>query len=366
MPSRGLWPAISGYAAYGAPVIECQSCTAPAELYLCPRCVTELRETLLSLVRGPQAAGRPTDGLLDALNDVVIRQTCMGGGGGHRKRGDEMPDPFEPHTENSAAKEDGRWTKLAKQGQASELLNEVQGKLGTIVRDMLETRKVSVLVAFQAIDNKDFIGPLLPGWRRVPGDWRPTLPDIARWLARHVQALACDEGAGVWKRDIDGLVRRIKQVIDRPPAPRFCGQCDKKIDQKICGLMLYARRDAIEVTCSQCHTTHNIEALYNRWLNSIDYQIATREEIIGNQRASNPDLYNTGIMGALEEFVHWRTFARWASDRHVKPVRYLRPNGRRGFFRQSDDDIAEYRVGDVRRVRRKMEQLNPVGKRAKA
>ena len=341
---------------------QCQSCTAEATLFICPRCIDEFRAALLSLARGPEVAGRPTAGLLDALNDVVTRQTCLGGSAGHRKRGDELPDLFEPHAADSTADK----VKLTRQGKASDLLQEARNKLTTTVRDVLETRGIEVRRAFKVV-NRELVGPLLPGWRRAPGDWRPTLPEIANWLAVHVHSLACDESAGIWKREVDGLVKRIEKVIDRPPAPRFCGQCDTKIDRKICGLMLYARRDAIEVTCPNpvCRTTHNIDALYNRWRNAIDYQIVSREEMIGNQRAANPELHNTGIMGALEEFVHWRTFQRWISDGHLRPVRYLRPNGRRGFFRHGPEDVPEYRVGDVRRVSRKMAQNNPVGKKAK-
>lgn len=346
---------------------QCQSCTAEATLFICPRCIDELRATLRKLAHGPDVNGRPTAGLLDALNDVVTKQTCLGGGGGHRKRGDELPDLFEPHTTSSELVDpdeiDGAWKKMTRQGQASDLLREARNTLTTIVRDVLETRGVETRRAFKVVD-RDMAGPLLPGWRRAGNDWRPTLPEIANWLAVHVHSLACDESAGQWKRDADGLVKKIEKVIDRPPAPRFCGQCDTKIDRKICGLMLYARREAIEVTCPNpaCRTTHNIEALYNRWRNAIDYQIVSRDEMIGNQRAANPELHNTGIMGALDEEVRWQTFNRWIRDGHLRPVRYLRPNGRRGFFRHGPEDEPEYRVGDVRRVRRKMAQSNPVGK----
>lgn len=347
---------------------QCQSCTAPAELWICTQCVTSLKADLETLAKGPLVASesgieRRTQGLLVDLEDVITRQTQMGTSGGHRKRGDELPDLFEPDAADSTAEK----VKLTRQGQASELLREARNTLTTIVRDVLETRGVEIRRAFKVVD-RDMAGPLLPGWRRAGNDWRPTLPEIANWLAAHVHSLACDESAGQWKRDADGLVRKIEKVIDRPPAPRFCGQCDTKIDRKICGLMLYARREAIEVTCPNpvCRTTHNIEALYNRWRNAIDYQIVSREEMIGNQRAANPELHNTGIMGALEEFVQWQAFNRWIRDGHLRPVRYLRPNGRRGFFRHGPEDEPEYRVGDVRRVRRKMAQSNPVPRKAGA
>lgn len=348
---------------------QCLSCTAPTTLYLCERCVTELRAGLLSLAHGPEVAGHPTAGLLDNLDDVVTRQTCFGGGSGHRKRGDEMPDLFEPEAITSRVPDPERpdepvKIKLTRQGRASELLREARNTLTTIVRDLLESRGIEVVRAFQVVDAA-LIGPLPPGWRRVPADWRPTLVEIAKWLAQHVHSLACDEAAGVWKRDVDGLVKRIERVIDRPPVPRLCGQCDKMIDRKMCGLMLWARQDAIEVTCPTCRTTHNIDRLHDRWRNAIDYQIVSREELIGNQRAANPELHNTGIMGALEQPVRWQTFDRWVREGHLRPVRYLRPNGRRGFFRHGPEDVPEYRVGDVRQVKRKMAQQSPVGKKAR-
>lgn len=325
---------------------QCQSCTAPAELFLCEPCIGELRADLLALAEGPyittvgghtKSGGnwhieRRTPGLLANLNDVVTRQTRMGGRGGHRKRGDEMPALYDLDTADSGPDR----IKLSQQGKASELQDAARNTLSTIVRDVCEKRRIEPPPTTSAA--------------------------AAKWLATHVHTLACDSGAGQYKSEIRALVRKIEKVIDRPPAPRFCGQCDKMIDRKMCGLMLYARRDAIEITCSNplCRTTHNIEALYNRWLNYIDDQIVPREQIIGNQRVANPELYNTGIMGALDEFVHWQTFNRWAREGHIKPVRYQRPNGRRGFFRHGDEDVPEYRVGDVRRVKRKMDQANPV------
>lgn len=185
-------------------------------------------------------------------------------------------------------------------------------------------------------------------------------PAMALWLARNVHAIACDEATGECKRDIDSLVRRIVRVVDRPPAPRFCGECDTKVGQKICGRRLHAHRDAIEVYCPGCQTTHNIEALLARFKREIDYRIVPREEIIGNQRTVNPELYDTGIMGALDETITWQQFNRWCKDGQLRPHRYVRADGgrdgkpRHAFFRRSPEDVPEYRIGDVRNVRRKM------------
>lgn len=303
--------------------------------------MTEFRAALLSLAQGPIVAGRPTAGLLDALDDVVTRQTCLGGGGGHRKRGDEIRAPFELDTADSTPDE----VKLTRQGQASALLHEAGNKLGTIVRDVLETRGVDVLVAFRTIPDKAFIGPLLPCWKRASRDWRPTLPEIANWLATHVHSLACDESAGQWKRDVDGLVKRIEKVIDRPTPPRFCGPCIHYVEHnRHCGRLLYARRDAIEITCRACHTTHNIERLSMNLENRIGVMRFTSAEVLLIM-----EFY-------FDSRIPERTWRRWRKEGRVKVRGYKRPDnpdgtrGAMGLHCRSDADEPVYRLAEVRKV----------------
>jgi hypothetical protein len=162
-------------------VSECLVCTAKTELFLCPSHIGELRANLTKLAQGayiPTSNGRTasggnwhierrTAGLLDALADVVLKRTRLGGGGsGHRKRGDEMPGPFEPDTER------GRRTA---QGQADYLLDAARNTLTTIFRDLCETRGAGDVMTAFAVVRADFIGPLETGWRRVTADWRPSL-----------------------------------------------------------------------------------------------------------------------------------------------------------------------------------------------
>lgn len=331
--------------------IECQSCTAPAELWICPQCITELRADLLSLAIGPEVAGKPTAGLLDALHDVVTKQTATGGSGGHRKRGDDMPDPFEPHTAKSQLADPSKplsakseWTKPTRQGQASDLLHAARNTLTTIVRDLLGKRKISPDKAFQVVSPKDFVGPLLPGWRRVPSGWQPTTAEVARWLATHAHALACDEAAGRWKREVDALVAGIKKVIDRPPTPRFCGPCIHYVEHnRHCGRLLYARRDAIEVTCRTCRTTHNIEHLSRYLENRADIMRFTSAEILI-------------IMNTLGSPLPERTWYRWRTDGRVKIRGWKRPDnadgtrGAMGLHQRSEDDQPLYRLAEVRKV----------------
>lgn len=192
-----------------------------------------------------------------------------------------------------------------------------------------------------------------------------TTADLALDLAANVHAIARRPDAGQCYAQIRQIVDDIEKVINRPPAPRFCGQCDTMIERKICGLALYAPRDAIEVTCPNplCRTLHNIERLYNRTLNNADNKTFPRDVLIGNQR-TDAERYTTGIMGELGEFVHWQTFNRWIREHQLKPVMWVRPNGRRVFTRHSTDDTPEYRLYDVRKVKRAMDRKNSKAKPA--
>ena len=66
---------------------ECLGCTAPAALFLCARCQTELRAQLHDLAHGPKVNGHTTAGLLDACEDVVLRRTRLSTGGVIARRG---------------------------------------------------------------------------------------------------------------------------------------------------------------------------------------------------------------------------------------------------------------------------------------
>ncbi|WND56996.1 hypothetical protein QQA43_00840 [Mycolicibacterium vanbaalenii] len=263
---------------------------------------------------------RRTPGLLDALTDVVLKRTRMGGGGGHRKKGDELPAPFEPDTERG---------KQTAQGRADQLLVAARNSLSTIVRDLCETRG---------------------GQPRGLGDAEPA--DMAIWLAKHVHTIACDEAAGQWWAEIDTLVRAIERAIDRPEPDRFCGPCPTYIEHNRdnCGNLLYSRRNrwvaghltpVTEVHCRVCNTTHSIAVLIARLENRADVMRFTSAEILT-------------IMQALETPVPERTWRRWRKEGRVKIRGYKRPDnadGTRGsvmLHRRGDDDEPVYRLVEVR------------------
>ena len=353
---------------------QCRACEAKSQLFLCSRCIADLRRALGELITTTDIGGHVHYGLLAYLADAAVGHAKLGNSGrcirsepaGLSAYTDPAPERDElglatGRTIGRARLQRDRYdAKFADRAlaagrvnaRASRLAAACRATLASWCRDVSESR--GILWRPLRTVEPDFVGPLLPGWERLAYGRVATAEEMAGWLARHAEAIACGEDAADCLREITAMKPKIERVIDRPPAPRFCGQCDTRIDRKICGMMLWAPRDAIEVYCTNCKTTHNIAKLIERFKNSIDNQIVPKAKIIGNQQTANPELYDLGIMGALEEYVSWQQFNRWARDGHLKPVRYLRPGGRRGFFRHGPDDVPEYRVGDVRRVRRKM------------
>lgn len=306
-------------------------CGRPAQLFLCEDCTVELGDMLNSLVTGGTitetiqsgrtAAGRRwwierdrrIPGLLEDLADAATGQTRFGQRD-RRATTDEAPLRF-----NSTARQ---------------RIADIRAELTTWTQHL--SKRIGI--AFVPLSPYDTAG-------------------YALWLADHTHDLAGIDDVGRFHQRLRDLIDKAQKCVDCPPSPRFCGQCDTMIDRKICGLALYAPRDAIEVKCPnpKCRTVHDIEKLYNRTLNSADYKTFPREVLIGNQRTDSPERYTTGIMGELGEFVHWQAFNRWLREKRLKPAMYLRPNGRRGFYRHGDDDIPEYRLSDVRKVKRHMD-----------
>ena len=304
---------------------QCASCTATAALFLCARCQTELRAQLHELAHGPKVNGHTTAGLLDACEDVVLRRTRLSTGGGHRKKGDEQPAPFAPDEER--LDKDGQVIP-SRQEKAARLLISARNTLSTTIRDLCETRGVEC--------------PAIPD-----------AGDMALWLAANIHAIACDESAGRIRAEVDSLVRAIQRVVDRSTPPKLWGRCLHRVDGKDCATAIYGNHNAIEVTCPnpKCKSRYNAELLFTRNINACDYMHFTREELIGNQRTEHADRYWTGFMGELGEFVHYKQFQRWLKDGKLKPARFRRPSGRHGQWRRNEEDVPEYLLADVRRVR---------------
>lgn len=353
---------------------ECLACGRVDQLWLCARCTQDLAATL-----------RKLPGLLVHLAESATGQTRLGGDGGrHTRSGPRML-----HGDDSALAKctcghkwheaecvecgcqayDGVPNPAALQrsllaiggvnAQASQLQTVIRNSLSTIVRDLCETRGLTVLWD-QGVTapTQLVIKGIADGWLDAyPPLNGPTSADFARWLARHVDAIAADESAGVWFREIDGHTKAIEKILDRPEPLRFAGPCQAMIvDEKThrereCGTRLLAKREATRVTCPQCKAEHDIERIVNRLLANVEHWRFTREELIGDRGGAW-----TGIMGLLEEPVSKTAFHRWIKgDKKRKPVLaasgYRRPNGQMGISRRSTEDEPVYRLSAVRKLR---------------
>lgn len=301
---------------------NCQTCGAESQLYLCNPCIGDLQDQLTAL-----HTGRTTT--------ETLRHGRTASGGQWRIERDRRAPGLLQCLEESATGQTnfGNDTRRVKTDEAPIRFNTRATKLITDIRKLLQFAAICFEPVYTPINPNDTAG-------------------YALWLSEHVHDLALVDGIGQFQHRLKNHIDKIWRTIERPPAPKFCGQCDTMTDGKICGPALYAPRDAIEITCPTCKTTHNIEKLYNRTLNNADNKNFPREVLIGNQRTTNGEHYTTGIMGELDEFVPWRTFHSWTFEGHLRPRQYLRPNGRRGLNRHTEDDIAEYRLADVRKLRR--------------
>lgn len=300
---------------------ECLGCTAPAALFLCARCQTELRAQLHDLAHGPKVNGHTTAGLLDACEDVVLRRTRLSTGGGHRKKGDEQPAPFAPDEER--LDKDGH-TIPSRQEKAARLLIKARNTLSTTIRDLCETRGVEC--------------PAIPD-----------VGDMALWLAGNIHAIACDESAGKVRAEVDSLVRSIKTVVDKPIAIQRLGYCPTELDGQQCRTLLSAREDAIEVYCPKCHTTRSCDRM-----RAITAAEARRTYITWDQvLEANREF---GALEGRERRINERTLQNWRATGALKPRGYLRPSGRRGNHRRSEEDEPLYSWPDVEELR-----ANPVG-----
>lgn len=314
----------------------CASCSAPATLFICSRCTEELKAQLLSLARGPIVNRHPTTGLLDALADVELKQTKLGNGGGHRKKGDEMPIPFLPDT--GKMDKDNRPVP-SPQGWATRLRANARNILTTIARDICDSRGIDVMRAFRVVPDK-FIGPLMPGWTRARGQWDPATADVAIWLAGAVHAIACDESAGQWRGEVDSLVRQIHRAVDRPVKIELLGFCITQVDNGTCDTDLRAPVDAVEVRCRKCRTTRRCDTVRAQGQSDARRALIPWTKVLETNK-TQPEDYR----------VPERKLRDWREVGLIKPRQYQYADGTNGVVRHEPDDIELFKWDDIVQLR---------------
>lgn len=150
----------------------------------------------------------------------------------------------------------------------------------------------------------------------------------ARWLAANISAIAADESAGEYYREIENAILEIERIINRPLHPVECGPCPALNEkQQACGAGLSAKRGAVEVICWRCRATHNIEILIEARLTEAEYLLFSAKDVLA-------------VMGRIGQPVAESTWRRWRQLGQVQPAGEL--YGEPGYL-----------LADVRAMRRR-------------
>jgi hypothetical protein len=319
---------------------KCDVCEGRSQLRLCTVHEMILRDTLRDL---PQ--------WLEWLADAAVGNVRLGDNGRRGCRPDVLHPYTGPDDKRNAdnlekAIHDGafRRDRLLAAGRvnakASRLHDSARNTLTTWVRHMCETHGMQAWPPKRTV-SLEFIGPLLPGWRRINQDATPSLAYLARWLERRTHTIAGDEAAKECHDDMVDLTDRIKRVINRPNPPKFCGPCPTLLtdeeraklvgggeeDREECHTRLYAKPKADRVTCPTCHLEYETK----------DVQ-AWHYEQSGDRLFTIRELVDF-VLPRLGEPISQQLLYKWAKIGAL-PVPGYAANG----------DIM-LKLGDVRRIR---------------
>jgi len=299
-------------------VTTCQVCGCPAQLFLCPSCTGDLRDTLTALASGGQRpitivteSGKilyreeTMPGMLEYLAQAANGQARLGNTSARKTGGDESPLRYNPRA-------------AALHQECFEALRMWARHIARINQHVLT-------------------------WRTSIG--------YATYLANNTDLLAKDEDAGEAHKRFNTLARRIEHTINRPIPPKLIGPCPtfdengnrcsiRQPNNRKTRVALYARRDATHVVCPQCKKRHDVRDVEQK-------AIIDREKL----RFDASEILN--LMASINEPLSERTWRDWRAKGRIKIRGYRRPDGSKGLTRHNDDDEPLYRLADVRRLRAK-------------
>lgn len=117
---------------------------------------------------------------------------------------------------------------------------------------------------------------LLTEDRAVLEEWpADTIGACARWLLRHLEALARHELAADAAEQLLDIAERGWDVVDIPPERVYLGPCPA------CGVDLYAPIDAGVAECGACETVVDVATTKARLQAELDYRLVTAKEAAG-------------------------------------------------------------------------------------
>jgi hypothetical protein len=241
---------------------DCRHCTRPAQLFLCNRCITELRDMLNGLPR-----------FIGYLTDAARGQTRLGEPGRRTPRyrtpldgASSLLSHLEPFPN-----EDTTNLNIARQERSQAALRHALG---------------AARINLRASDLLDYVESVLVEWARDISQTTHTqihaanTAGLAAWLARHTTDIATDPAAAVCYREIKQIVFDIEHVINRPQPLTYCGPCPTTYqDGTTCDVGLFVKRDTPQVKCWKCKTTHYVDELIDRALQATEGLLYTAAEV---------------------------------------------------------------------------------------
>ena len=358
---------------------KCESCSAPSDLYLCPRCVGDLREMLNSLVScGTVKDEVPkTFPVLDPVTGEKSWETRMvervrhmpgllehlrGYAVGQSKRGQQVRRAHhEPDTLNGDDSLASHINQLdgcdcpegecacnigkARDKRAAAALNRAlaAGRVNTSASALLTEMHYSLRSWAHGIATK----------HKLVSEWKTTT-GYAHFLSQNVPKIALDEDAGHFLHLVRGFIRRAEKIINPPDQQRVCGPCPTVTDEgkgrSRCATPLAADRTATDVTCPKCKESFKVDDLIQRLRDDIDDWHFTRSEILE-------------VVQALEKkTLSENTFKTWTRrgkklagstvETRLLPRGWRRPGEKIGewhAFREGPGDKPVYRLVDLRK-----------------
>ncbi|MDO3335133.1 hypothetical protein [Mycobacteroides abscessus] len=228
---------------------ECTRCGERCELFLCWNCGKAIRRLLVgqkvSRRNGNEAQGEEPGIIwyLDRLMESAYRQTRM---------------------TSSTVRTAPDSTPLLPDSRASKLRNQIHAALTSWVKQITEGRRMRFL-PLDSVES-EFIGPLRPGWRRIPVGYSASAADMARWLAHNLLAIMSEENAAELYDELAMLTKKAHKAIDRPEVQLY-GECSKSMGESeegvplTCGVKLYDEKGKAYVSCQRCRTSYDVEEL---------------------------------------------------------------------------------------------------------
>lgn len=368
---------------------KCESCSAPSDLYLCRRCIGDLREMLNSLV----SCGKNVDQVLKTVPvlDPKTGEQVIDPDTGRVKLEPKMVDRVRhmpgllEHLRGYAVGQSKRREQVRRTHHEPSHLNGDDALASHIdplsgcdcppdtdcscsvdkARDRRENTALNRALAAGGVNAaaSELLNEMHYGLRvwahgiakkhNITIEWKTTT-GFAHFLAQNVQKIALDEDAGQLVHRVRGFRRRIEKIINPPIPPRVCGPCPTEKDEgkghSKCATPLVADRDATEVTCPECEQTFKVDDLIQRLRDDLDGWHFTRGEILE-------------VVRALEKkTVSENTFKTWCQRgkkldgskvaTRLHPRGWRRPGESTGVwhaFREGPGDKPVYRMVDLRK-----------------